>query len=476
MKINKKKLFASFIALTLVFSLFPMSVFAAPVAGTMTAVEFDGEPMLPVLTFDGVGENAPLTGIVTQMATAVIDEDDADNGIALLDITGEGASLVVRLITVAAQLQDTTSITDGRGLGVEWTDQTLEEGNIILIIDGDPADETANVRAIAILIEFADDNDIPEGTIKGEGGLHNVILNVTVPNQVDFTLNPFQIGVTPIGNGAVRYDNQISPVQFAIVNATAAVPVYVGFEMTATGAAGVTFVSDRDDLNRDYLYEEAKDIFFAALSAHEHDSDWRFISDTVENGESTMSNAMAPFVPATNANTAAGDIAFVLAQQGAADNANEAAFRFYAELNTYAGWLAGDVTVTGYYNLTPLRPATVSEITIAAGTHRKVVGTPREDNDNGLIRVAVDTTLNDIPLWSAANPLTIQFDNILRTAPLVATSVANLTAAPWAATHAAGNWSITPEGLFTIDRVPASGNVLIVRVGDVTVTINFVRP
>lgn len=129
---------------------------------------------------------------------------------------------------------------------------------------------------------------------------------------------------------------------------------------------------------------------------------------------------------------------------------------------TFAGWI---VTVGGV----TLANANSAETTFVMGSEPVTVvanWAPTVD-----FTVSATTTLNDVRRWSVAEPLRIQFTQTPRLTAAAGTNPANLG---WEQTHANGNWSYDPvTGIFEIGRIPG-GTVFIVRVGDVTVTINTV--
>lgn len=166
---------------------------------------------------------------------------------------------------------------------------------------------------------------------------------------------------------------------------------------------------------------------------------------------------------------------------------------FTGQVNPAADWTGDEeFGIRVRFSFTNVIPANMpADTEIANALHlRRVVDTALfttmelPDDDNGVnADFTVDATgAINADAWSGAEPLTIQFTHAaasttLESAVLVATSEALLLSNPWPTTHNNGTWSYDPTtGLFTIGRMPgAPTNVLLVRVGDVTVTINITR-
>jgi hypothetical protein len=214
------------------------------------------------------------------------------------------------------------------------------------------------------------------GQIVGDGSVINPIINVIVPVNFDFALDPYRI------TDGIVDGSQVAAVDYAIAN-TSEVPVEFSIVITATGENTVTFVDTAEEVEFDNV-DRAQDIFFAALGASgatlsttSMASFWAELDDFLDPlsardegpyvpfefayaGLSTL----VPFVPGTPNNEAEGEIAFVLAaaEEGVdLVNTNVASFQFFAVLNPYANWNDANLTVEGNYNFNALLSDTYDE-------------------------------------------------------------------------------------------------------------------
>lgn len=498
----KRKSLAILLVLTLVLGLVPVNVFAGHVPGRIQSATFNGNDIAgsfkqidtPSGALDGV--DFPLSGILDGITTLNLPVSDVDGGKGLFDIElfgGVDEPVVLRYLsaTDAHLLEENANFTVATQLGADFDSQTLNTGDVIVvvtgtIVDGQNADDVP-ISFAAFEINIVTPSATGQQSIQGESALFDVVVNMDVPANLNFELNPFQVGVGIVNSDTARYDNQLVKHEFVLRNTTPDVPVFAGFDLEVTGREGVTFVSDRDELNRDDINEEAKDIFFAALAANCVTDDSVFISDNVElvatNRVATASDALVPFLPNddTTDDDAYASFAFVLEANGAEDAGNEAAFRFYAELNTYAGWLAGDVAVEGIYTLSALRPATVDGLELSEDGHRLLaaIESDEEDkNENGGSNgggtppptYITQTSTISRPRHSSANPLVLEFAPGGPATVQVAANVGNLTGNPWAS-PTDFTWN-AGTGVLTITRVPGASTV-VARVGDITVTVNL---
>lgn len=486
-----KKTLAIFLAMTLVLSLVPMSVSAAHqnVATTLDGLTIAGVDVFGYLNpINAANSSQALTGIQNPTTLRITEALAARPRAELLRATEESTAFNVIHIPLAGvgDLTANMTLSAVRILAsnniAEWEDQPLLEGDILVVIDGDSHDAGTDILFGSFIIEFG---TLPSAQVTGESTLHDIILNVIVPTELDFELNPFQIGITPIDSDTERYDSQLTGTEFEIVNATSGVPVFVGFELQVEGDNGAAFVADRAELNRDDVNETAKNIFFAALAAN---SAGNFVADNVVTTGNvkvaTMSDAMVPF-DITDDEDPTGDVvanfAFSLAPPIDTDNA-KTEFRFYAEMNTHAEWQAGDVTVTGVYNLAALRAATASDIELTNDGHRLIASADDDSSSNDEpwgTPITATTTLNAVPMWNASAPLQLQFPAGTPGPARTSTNIAGLDN-PWPNTRDGGttiDWSYNQEnGRFELSRIANSGTQQIVRIGDITVTINYIRP
>lgn len=219
---------------------------------------------------------------------------------------------------------------------------------------------------------FAETAD--EGTIGGGSEIVDVTLNVLLPTNLNFSLDPF---------GVESEENQVDPTtDYFFVNQTFA-PVKVELGITANLSGSAVLVGSESDVSPDDPTAILKKIYFAALGAKETTGESIYVvdEDTTSSAVFTSTSAVydytsaaatrVPFAPSGDG-TASGSavIAFALgaaeestvtdgAVSALADNdAGVAAFQFYAAMNTYAEWADDDIKVSGAYTLTPLRTTT----------------------------------------------------------------------------------------------------------------------
>lgn len=210
------------------------------------------------------------------------------------------------------------------------------------------------------------------GTIGGNSTVDTVTKNVVVPLNLNFALNPLEIG-EPEGG-------QINDTSYTIVNKTLA-PVKVGFDLTIEAAADVTVVGDPKTLKPDDISATDKNIYMALMGAsgitYTGTDFTKVVEETTLAFDSAKTSTLAPFSASSGIgeDDAEGSIAFVLtaAEKAAAEDlvagklpatATEAiaGFQLYGKLNTYAAWKASDVKLTGTYTLVALRSGTFTDL------------------------------------------------------------------------------------------------------------------
>ena len=209
------------------------------------------------------------------------------------------------------------------------------------------------------------------GTIEGDSTVDSPTLNMVLPMNLNFELNPLELG-----SGNVP-GNQIKTTSYIIANKTLA-PVLASFEIKATGKSDVTFLNSPGTLKQSDTSVRDKHIFFGALGAKDVTSAPNFDGSTASPGFTyatedpapTAADVFVPFVPDEDDDKLAdGTITFALGaatENAFADNnKGVAAFQFYAQLNTYAEWAESDVTVVGAWTLTALRTSDYGNIVTA---------------------------------------------------------------------------------------------------------------
>lgn len=207
-------------------------------------------------------------------------------------------------------------------------------------------------------IRISEDPTDPTGDIPGSSTLTEVPLNVILPLNLNFAIDPFDFA----GKG------QINSPGYAIVNKTG-IAVKVTFDIEAT-AAGVTFVADPTTLKPADSTEDSKNAYFATLAAASVSPAPTF--DSPKQGTYTYDTVAADTVVANDAATGfdATDkdakIVFILDKATESDPGESGidtlatstggvgAFKFTGFLNTYAEWEANSISVLGAYTIVPL--------------------------------------------------------------------------------------------------------------------------
>lgn len=276
------------------------------------------------------------------------------------------------------------------------------------------------------------------GDISGGSTVENVLIRVVVPTNLNFALDPLGLNVT--GN------SQVVTADYFFVNQTFA-PVKVKLDLTATltnDAELVATTSAITGLDDDSVTDKL--IYFGALGAEDLTGSAivatpagveaitgsaaytnYFGGDDPPAGlyPTNVSDTLVPFVPSADNTTGSAVIGFAL---GAAkessttsgaldaladDDAGVAAFQFYAQLNTYAEWEAGDIAVSGSYTLVPLRGETYNTYageSFGLNQIEMASAAPEEPAPVGFIG-EVDPTVKSINVASISDPqLTIAFN------------------------------------------------------------------
>lgn len=329
-----------------------------------------------------------------------------------------------------------------------------------------------------------------EGTIGGDSNVIDVTLNVLLPTNLDFALDPLGLG---------SQDNQVSPADYFFVNMTFA-PVKVALDITATASGGAVLVSSPDTLEPDNPAVTDKEIYFAALGAGGVSGE--AISVTTTSAVITSSSGIydytssaatrVAFTPSSGGATGSAVIGFALGaatessttpdaiEALATSNGGVAVFQFFGSLNTYADWQANDLTVSGAYTLTPLRTTTYSDYTgeFVAGSLNQIEMTPAapaEPDPVGFIG-EVDPTVKSITIASiSGTQLVIPFNLGSETVASIK-SASGTTVATDQYTVDAVNKTITYSETRTtaLKNLTVSTYNTITLSGGGTYTINFV--
>jgi hypothetical protein len=314
----------------------------------------------------------------TQTLNAMTDGTVLANGAIVGTVTAVSTATPIRSyeITGGADASDFDIDDDG----VVTVDNALgiEEGEYVIIVTETDAGWNDATITVTIIIE---DPQSPTGTIPGNSTVTDVALNVLLPTNLNFAINPFNVGNT----------GQITSAGYRIINRTVAVPVKVEFEIeailhTTVGQlrANTTVEDGVFDPNDSALNANAnKLLYFAALSAitdgttapaHNGTGGTFAYPFTGTTNTITDNNLAAPFAhEAGPADEHLANIGFVLAGAAsetalATGTTGIAAFRFVGVLNTYAPWVANDVSVSGAYTITPLLGATYTNLAATGAT------------------------------------------------------------------------------------------------------------
>jgi hypothetical protein len=213
--------------------------------------------------------------------------------------------------------------------------------------------------------------------ISGDGSVWLPVINVVVPANLDFSLDPFMAS----GPGALRpaSSTQISQVvesPFRIINRTGA-PIAAIFYLDAVVGANVNIGGTLGDTAYDMTVSD-KNIALGVIGASAFaGADYTFGDTNFTDGDATIDFNLAQptlvLFAQTDGNVEyTADFGFVLAAATdsngdtsldpdtlATGNEGVASFMFYAEMQAFADWANGDVGVEGVLWVTPLLPQQV---------------------------------------------------------------------------------------------------------------------
>jgi hypothetical protein len=250
---------------------------------------------------------------------------------------------------------------------------------------------------------------VQKNTAEGQGTVPPVVFKVVVPTSFNFQINPLKL------DNETGDASQIGGADYALTNGSE-VPVTVSLDFGLVLATDVELVTDRDELDPTSMADDLeKAVFFAALGAKTFTASNGEINALPEDGMVdpedvdielsdyvyvATSGALVPFAdvatPGETMKDSAGDdtviagegkIEFALAAlaDGAQTTAdNHAAFKFYGEMNTYAGWEDNDIGVIVGISLIALDKDTYAGYTEAfnADAHHQLTGgVPSEGGD-----------------------------------------------------------------------------------------------
>jgi uncharacterized protein YjdB len=208
-------------------------------------------------------------------------------------------------------------------------------------------------------------------SITGDSTVDDVTLEVTVPMNLNFALDPLELNVTS--------GSQVATADYFFVNRTAA-PVKVAVNLTAVVTNGAVLVDDPDTLSPYDTEVTTKEIYFAALGATSitvNDLDFDYVTTEGAIAPAGTYDATSSALTYFDSADKKANIAFALDKAtnvetdgtpttGAALALNDkgaATFQFFSKMNTYADWQPNDIKITGNYTLTALSATTYSNYT-----------------------------------------------------------------------------------------------------------------
>jgi hypothetical protein len=255
--------------------------------------------------------------------------------------------------------------------------------------------------AVHISGETGDTTD-DDGAIGGDGVYEAPIIKVTVPLNLDFALDPYEM----VDNDRVD-DSQIAGVDYKFSNKSN-VDVQVDLKFTKAGDA--ILKSTEDEVNSD-AGVATLDAYMAVLAAEGATSNL-FAGLNYELDEP---GTLFPLLPKENSDPNA-VVSFLLAK-GVGDGADVvtgtagiAAFTFYGKLNPYATWETNDLEITANYKLNPI-PNSAYEADKAGLKGLNVV--PSGSSNPGFIVDGVNVNTYTVPGTISKNnfqKLSIPFD------------------------------------------------------------------
>ena len=389
MKKGFKKILALALAVTMVFSLAITASAETLASGYLAAGTIKGATATPSGGFLVLGstpsnwdEITVTPVVVTLNTTQAADTSNAGDFVTAFDSTGTVDPGTVRVVFASADTVDTAGGIDDYLMSIftGWGDRTagteynntdaLSAGDFLIATVDDSNNTGFAIYAFQIAVsgsgsggDTGDNSEEFEGTgkakedgdLEGKNELENLTIKAVVPMNLNFALNPLQIG------NADDNDNQVTDIDFTFINRTEEVPLKISVDLSLTLDDSVELVADSTEVELDDDAVETKRIFFGAVGADVKIAD----SDDAEADDIEEGDILATYDPTTDALVSFEDdeesitIAFGLAKHDTTDvEANIAVFTFYAQLDTYADWEEDDIAVAGAYTLLGLRGAT----------------------------------------------------------------------------------------------------------------------
>jgi hypothetical protein len=344
----KKKILALVLAVATIMSL-SIPVLAAPSDANITSVTLGG------VAADIGATNTTISSVVKGSVTLTTAQAaSAASVITLDDGVSFKAAKVAETDVATIDASNLTSVTQD----TEVSATTWATGDALFIgVDDEVTYGDSGSPTYYIIVVTVSDGGggTDTGSIDGDSIVNDVIFEVDVPTDINFAIDPFELGIS-LGGG------QITGTSYNFLNSTKApVKVLLDFTTDLTGG-GAALVADPSALSPDDDSVIDKKLYFAVLGAKTLAATANTVSAVAY--DKTEAGTLVPF--GTDGKASAG---FVLA---ASSDGTEVlapgmgSFTFYGVLNTYADWEAGDVKVTAAYTLVALRPATYTALSTAA--------------------------------------------------------------------------------------------------------------
>lgn len=333
-------------------------------------------------------------------------------------VSGAGTTaLVVKISGTPSALTQATAI----AASVPTTAFTTAPGDALSLT----GTVTLAVVAPAPAIDVSTGGDGKSGgSITGESGLEEITYKVTVPSNINFVLNPLDIG----DKGQIYGSNYVFSNQTKDVN----VHVNLAFSFAAgtDGKSGAVLVDSADDLSDD-IRNVDKQVYMSAVGAGTGTRQANTFSDLKYTGTDAASRTAA-----FDSSTGKALLSFLLKASAngtdAAATGGATAFTFQGGLNAGAPWAAKDVIVTAAYSFVGVADdyytAKSADLvglnfyeTVPAATYGYAKGTNISNIDNTVhadpladganVAAEATITLSEITA-SAAIPLMLEGDTI----------------------------------------------------------------